>query len=194
MCQALDTQCLLLSELIPAAAQPHTCSHTYADADTSTRVHAHRTHRNTQTNTLMCKVHTQMSTHTHSCRLAEMCTQSHRISLMHTAHATHTDIHMHRQTGPPHTSFRSSQGNSGGLRATREAWLVQWNRVRNQVGVGDTWLPPGPPTGMLEIPQDDMSEDKGLGTHRTVSGTRGWTVPEGGLPQVPCSDTQRESE
>lgn len=56
--------------------------------------------------------------------------------------------------------------------------------MRNQVGVGDTLLPAGLPTGIPEIPQDDMSEDKGLGTQHYFWDKRmdsAW----GGLPSGP---------
>lgn len=109
MCQALDTQCLLVSELIPAAAQPHTGTYTYADADTFTHVHAHRTHRNTQISTLMCKVHTQMSTHTHSCRLAEMCTHSHTESVSCAQHMPHIQTYTCRDRLVPHTNILQEQ-------------------------------------------------------------------------------------
>lgn len=113
MCQALDTQCLLVSELIPAAAQPHTCTYTYADADTFTHVHAHRTHRNTQTSTLMCKVHTQMSTHTLSCRHAEMCTHSHTESVSCAQHMPHIQTY----TGPPPHILQEQQGEQWGTKS-----------------------------------------------------------------------------
>lgn len=96
--------CCCLSSFLPL---PHMLTHV------CTRRHVHMGSCTQNTPRHPDKHPHERRTHTHSCRFEDMCTPPHRISLMHTAHATHADKHMHRQAGPHTQPSRAARGAGG---------------------------------------------------------------------------------
>lgn len=173
--------CCCLSSFLPL--HNLTCSHTYAHADMSTWVHAHRTHRDTQTSTLMRGVHT----HTHVD--SKICAHRHTESVSCTQHMPHMQTNTCTDRLAPTHSLQEQQGEQGGTKSHQGAWLVQWSRVRNRgVGWGETLgCPLAHPLEYLRFPRMTCLETRVWGhTGLFLAGTRGRTVPEGGLPQSPA--------
>lgn len=153
--------CCCLSSFLPL----HNLTHAHTRMHTQTCPHGfmHTEHTATPRQAPSCAkcTHRGVHTHTHTHVDSQRCAHRHTESVSCTQHMPHMQTYTCTARLAPTHSLQEQQGEQGGLRATRGAWLIQWSRVRNRgVGRGDTWLPSGPPTGILEIPQDDLSGDR----------------------------------